>query len=276
MTADSTTGFVRQISAVSPLNGDALDGSARPKPGRARAERRERLDASRTFFCSNPQCDHATWAAAEQATHMAAEFWEVAQELVRLAPDSLLALKLTGGVILSELTDEECRQAATDRRFLQQQQLPIPLPVRLGANEYHRRCKHGQLDLLTDTSQRAPRRIILSPTCGKGHEFTPDNTYVDPSGGRQCRTCRRDRQRDRYSEAPYRERKNEAGRDRYHQLDPESRARRLEQQRVRKQQRYQDDPEFRARLLERKRQAKLRKKLQTAAEQTTNQEGTSS
>ena len=29
-----TAGFVRQISAVSPLDGDALDGSARPKPKR--------------------------------------------------------------------------------------------------------------------------------------------------------------------------------------------------------------------------------------------------
>jgi hypothetical protein len=26
--------------------------------------------------------------------------------------------------------------------------------------------------------------------CKRGHEFTPENTYVFPSGGRACRTCR--------------------------------------------------------------------------------------
>jgi len=32
--------------------------------------------------------------------------------------------------------------------------------------------------------------------CGWGHEFTPENTYLPPGGGRQCRACRR-RQRAR-------------------------------------------------------------------------------
>ena len=27
--------------------------------------------------------------------------------------------------------------------------------------------------------------------CGKGHEFTPENTYISGKGGRECRTCRR-------------------------------------------------------------------------------------
>lgn len=26
--------------------------------------------------------------------------------------------------------------------------------------------------------------------CAKGHEFTPENTYIKSSGHRQCRTCR--------------------------------------------------------------------------------------
>lgn len=31
--------------------------------------------------------------------------------------------------------------------------------------------------------------------CVNGHEFTPENTYVDPRGWRQCRTCLRDASR---------------------------------------------------------------------------------
>lgn len=36
--------------------------------------------------------------------------------------------------------------------------------------------------------------------CKRGHEFTPENTYINPtSGGRQCRQCVRDAQRARRS-----------------------------------------------------------------------------
>lgn len=31
--------------------------------------------------------------------------------------------------------------------------------------------------------------------CYQGHEFTPDNTYVDPKGGRNCRICIRARRK---------------------------------------------------------------------------------
>lgn len=33
--------------------------------------------------------------------------------------------------------------------------------------------------------------------CQRGHEFTPENTYVTPNGRRQCRTCQRARDRRR-------------------------------------------------------------------------------
>src|SRR4051812_10097482 len=33
--------------------------------------------------------------------------------------------------------------------------------------------------------------------CPQKHEYTAENTYVTPQGARQCKTCRRDRMRDR-------------------------------------------------------------------------------
>jgi hypothetical protein len=27
--------------------------------------------------------------------------------------------------------------------------------------------------------------------CPRGHEYSPENTYVDPTGGRRCRECSR-------------------------------------------------------------------------------------
>jgi hypothetical protein len=32
---------------------------------------------------------------------------------------------------------------------------------------------------------------LRNTTCPQGHEFTPENTYLDPRNGRQCRECRR-------------------------------------------------------------------------------------
>ena len=55
-----------------------------------------------------------------------------------------------------------------------------------------------------DCSNEAQRRRLgLSPTsassdktrCKRGHEFTPENTYVHPSGSRVCRACKRMRAR---------------------------------------------------------------------------------
>lgn len=31
--------------------------------------------------------------------------------------------------------------------------------------------------------------------CKRGHEFTPENTYITPQGWRQCRACHREKER---------------------------------------------------------------------------------
>ena len=36
-------------------------------------------------------------------------------------------------------------------------------------------------------------RAARSDRCAKGHLLTPENTYIEPSGWRRCRTCRRER-----------------------------------------------------------------------------------
>lgn len=43
--------------------------------------------------------------------------------------------------------------------------------------------------------------------CANGHEFTPENTYLRPNGGRKCRTCVRN------AEHKYRARKNDHNRN---------------------------------------------------------------
>lgn len=44
-------------------------------------------------------------------------------------------------------------------------------------------------------ANRAPRTRVLATHCGSGHEFTEENTYRPPRGGRQCRECTRQSQR---------------------------------------------------------------------------------
>ena len=50
---------------------------------------------------------------------------------------------------------------------------------------------------------RNGRHVMANRTqCPQGHDYDEQNTYVNPRGGRECRTCRRDRQLDlRASEA---------------------------------------------------------------------------
>jgi hypothetical protein len=45
----------------------------------------------------------------------------------------------------------------------------------------------------------APSAVNARKThCDSGHEFTPENTYVKPRGGRECRTCMSERRRRAY------------------------------------------------------------------------------
>jgi hypothetical protein len=43
-----------------------------------------------------------------------------------------------------------------------------------------------------ENKMRAPNFTANRTHCPKGHEYTPDNTYKMPKGGRGCRPCRRE------------------------------------------------------------------------------------
>lgn len=54
---------------------------------------------------------------------------------------------------------------------------------------------------LTPAASGQPRhRNVIAGFCAHGHEFTPENTYINPRGERQCKTCMKDAQ-NRYIEA---------------------------------------------------------------------------
>lgn len=45
------------------------------------------------------------------------------------------------------------------------------------------------------TTEGAGARQRDDTRCPAGHEYTPENTYINPAGKRECRECRRDRKR---------------------------------------------------------------------------------
>lgn len=187
---DAARPLTKLVSAVSPLDGDAIDGAARPKLRRAPKPRREPQDRSLTFFCSNPQCDHATWSPVEQARHMAREFHDIVRVLVRLAPDSAEALKLTGGVIARNLTDEECRAACAEHEYLRRRGLPDPLIVMIKRAEYQRRQSAG---ILSPAPKERNFRWHPPEMCRSGrHPLSGTNVAVRPDGTRRCRACQRE------------------------------------------------------------------------------------
>ena len=182
--------FHEQVSAVSPLEGDAIDGTPQPKPKRIRQRRREPMDRHQTFFCRNANCDHATWSPIDQARHMHREFIWALEALVLRAPESQEALLLTGGVILAELTDDDCRAAHAEYAKLQRDGVPvleIPNELRLRKSEYNRRLHAGILTPAIGHTRRAP----LKETCSKGHELSGDNLVIWGEN-RCCRQCKRD------------------------------------------------------------------------------------
>lgn len=52
-------------------------------------------------------------------------------------------------------------------------------------------------DNAQDMIRNGNNRELRKRYCPKEHEYTPENTYVYPSGARQCRICREERQRNR-------------------------------------------------------------------------------
>lgn len=46
----------------------------------------------------------------------------------------------------------------------------------------------------------------LRDECWRGHKFTPENTAIRPNGSRLCRTCARERRREKMKDPAYRER----------------------------------------------------------------------
>ena len=42
----------------------------------------------------------------------------------------------------------------------------------------------------------ATGRGIAVTACPQGHQYTPENTYIEPKGSRSCRECRRERTRE--------------------------------------------------------------------------------
>jgi hypothetical protein len=63
-------------------------------------------------------------------------------------------------------------------------------------NPAHLEPVTGRVNVLRGISPAA--KVAGQTHCGRGHEFSPENTYVTPAGSRQCQECRRIRNRRRY------------------------------------------------------------------------------
>lgn len=151
----------------------SLRAVSEPKP-RPRRLSRPHQDVETRWHCSNPQCDHGTLSDRDQVKHAAGELWTAIQVIVRLAPESREALKYTGGVILHELSDEECREAETEYRRRQRRGEGAPVRLRLIVNEYIRRLRAGALHTLTGEELKTRRLARHDQTRSEVARLTDD------------------------------------------------------------------------------------------------------
>lgn len=91
-------------------------------------------------------------------------------------------------------------QSFSDNRVLQAHRLAYELFVGpLGDLHVdhlcnNRRCvRPDHLDAVTqaENNRRSRERRGLIDRCAAGHDLTPENTYISPSGDRRCRVCYR-------------------------------------------------------------------------------------
>lgn len=98
-----------------------------------------------------------------------------------------------------QLTYRQRRYMAHRRAWEEwhQREIPVGLVVmHLCDNPRCIRPDHLQLGTDADNVHDAIRKgrntqSVPKATCTQGHEYTPENTYVLPSGRRRCRECRR-------------------------------------------------------------------------------------
>jgi hypothetical protein len=74
---------------------------------------------------------------------------------------------------------------------------PVPRGLVIDHKCRNRACQNvSHLEPVTAEINTRRSLACTSPTCQRGHRWTDDNTYRRPDGRRECRECRRNRDRD--------------------------------------------------------------------------------
>lgn len=117
-------------------------------------------------------------------------------------PDHLELVSLAENVRRSRSSNASKKRCANGHRFTPEN----TILTSYRGQKKHRKCRkcvnararehHRRLMLGLRTRKPTATHNSVKTHCPHGHEYTPENTYVQPvTGGRTCRTCKREANR---------------------------------------------------------------------------------
>lgn len=112
-----------------------------------------------------------------------------------------LAFKRGSGYGMFSISGQSPRTQRAARVAYALERGPIPAGMTVDHLCNHPDCVNPSHLELVEKGENTRRQRDRNQSCKRGHPYTPENTSILKSGGRRCRQCKREHERERIAKA---------------------------------------------------------------------------